>query len=141
MKGRKCCHFISFLVECLYKGPIPLTCIITIDPSGPNTISISSLVWLPQGTLTFSEFPLCLFAGLTLSVIVSDVYFSLSTTLEGIDTETGNSPCRGQDEKERLCKSRLESHLLNLANNEKLSQDLDQEEGKPYLTKLLLELK
>lgn len=58
LKGRKCCHFIAFLVKCLY-GPIPLTYIINIDPSGSNTISISSLFWLPHCTLTFSEFPLC----------------------------------------------------------------------------------
>lgn len=58
MKGRKCCHFIAFLVKCLH-GPIPLNYIINIDPSGANTISTSSVFWLPQDTLTFPEFPLC----------------------------------------------------------------------------------
>lgn len=82
---------MAFLVKCLYRH-IPLTCIINIDPSGLHAISTSSLR-LPQDTLTFfPEFPLCLSAHFTLSPIASDIYFSLSTTLEGRHNEAREYP-------------------------------------------------
>lgn len=146
MKGRKCCHFMAFLVKCLY-GPIPLNYIINIDPSGPNTISTSSQFWLPQDTLTFSEFPL--FRFYAFSNCFWCFLFSLNYLGRCKNWDREHSFPEGEVRKivtlEHTWVLELQGLVgipfPDLTNDEKYSQDIDQRGKIPYLTKLLLILK